>query len=70
MPHDLQGGETEALARLKASMADAAWVAKFQKPDTDPTAFLKPATTVLSPYLKFGCLSPRAFHSQLMQVYK
>jgi hypothetical protein len=28
------------------------WVAKFEKPKGDPSAFLKPATTVLSPYLK------------------
>ena len=25
-------------------------------------------TQVLSPYLKFGCISPRLFYSQLMQV--
>ena len=35
---------------------------------TDPSAFEKPATTVLSPYLKFGCLSTRLFHTQLLQV--
>ena len=28
------------------------WVAEFEKPKGNPTAFLKPATTVLSPYLK------------------
>lgn len=28
------------------------WVANFEKPKGDPSAFLKPATTVLSPYLK------------------
>lgn len=28
------------------------WVAKFEKPKGDPSAYLKPATTVLSPYLK------------------
>jgi cryptochrome len=31
---------------------------------------LRPATTVLSPYLKFGCLSARLFHSRLLQVYR
>jgi hypothetical protein len=51
-------------------MADGLWVAKFQKPDTDPTAFSKPATTVLSPYLKFGCLSARHFYAHLMEVYR
>lgn len=29
-------------------------MAKFEKPKGDPSAFLKPATTVLSPYLKVG----------------
>lgn len=28
------------------------WVATFEKPKGNPSAFLKPATTVLSPYLK------------------
>lgn len=28
------------------------WVCDFEKPKGDPTAFIKPATTVLSPYLK------------------
>ncbi|KVI06016.1 DNA photolyase, FAD-binding/Cryptochrome, C-terminal, partial [Cynara cardunculus var. scolymus] len=28
------------------------WVAKFEKPKGDPSAFIKPATTMLSPYLK------------------
>lgn len=28
------------------------------------------ATTALSPYLKFGCLSPRLFHERLADVYK
>jgi len=29
-------------------------VAAFEKPKGDPSAFLKPATTTLSPYLKVG----------------
>ncbi|KAG2432367.1 hypothetical protein HYH02_012940 [Chlamydomonas schloesseri] len=65
-----KGGETEALARLEASFKDPKWVAGFQKPDTDPSAWEKPATTVLSPYLKFGCLSPRLFHARLLEVYR
>ncbi len=36
------------------------WIAAFEKPETSPNA-LEPSTTVLSPYLKFGCLSPRTF---------
>ncbi|CAI9114035.1 OLC1v1014654C1 [Oldenlandia corymbosa var. corymbosa] len=47
-----KGGESEALRRLKESMANKEWVANFEKPKGDPSAFLKPATTVLSPYLK------------------
>ncbi|RVW81663.1 (6-4)DNA photolyase [Vitis vinifera] len=46
------------------------WVANFEKPKGDPSAFLKPATTVLSPYLKFGCLSSRYFYQCLTDVYK
>ncbi|KAL2926249.1 (6-4)DNA photolyase [Bienertia sinuspersici] len=47
-----KGGESEALERLKQSLYDKEWVAKFEKPKGDPSSFLKPATTVLSPYLK------------------
>ncbi|GLC76277.1 hypothetical protein PLESTF_001761600 [Pleodorina starrii] len=65
-----KGGETEALRRLEASMTDPKWVATFAKPDTDPSAFERPATTVLSPHLKFGCLSPRLFHARLLAVYR
>ncbi|GAX79468.1 hypothetical protein CEUSTIGMA_g6909.t1 [Chlamydomonas eustigma] len=65
-----KGGETEALKRFQMSMSDASWVAAFEKPMTDPSAFEKPATTVLSPYLKFGCLSARLFHAELLKVYK
>jgi hypothetical protein len=60
----------EALKRLDAKMADPAWVAGFEKPATDPSAFLEPSTTVLSPYLKFGCLSARLFHSRLLATYR
>ncbi|GAQ91785.1 photolyase/cryptochrome [Klebsormidium nitens] len=66
----VKGGETEALARLEVMMAKTDWVAKFEKPKTDPSAFAEPATTVLSPYLKFGCLSPRLFYSKLMAIYQ
>ncbi|KAI3892952.1 hypothetical protein MKW92_038098 [Papaver armeniacum] len=65
-----KGGETEALKRLKEVLKDEPWVSNFEKPKTDPSAFLKPATTVLSPYLKFGCLSSRYFYQCLNDVYK
>eukprot|EP00775_Hariotina_reticulata_P005382 gene5382-5617_t len=65
-----KGGETEALARMEQYLGDAKWVCAFEKPQTDPSAFEKPATTVLSPYLKFGCLSPRLFHQRLLVLYR
>ena len=65
------GGEAEALRRLddKVSMKNAKWVRDFEKPKTSPNS-LTPSTTVLSPYLKFGCLSPRTFYWRLQDVYK
>ncbi|XP_077211292.1 DNA photolyase family protein isoform X1 [Tasmannia lanceolata] len=65
-----RGGESEALKRLKQSLDDKEWVANFEKPKGDPSAFLKPATTILSPYLKFGCLSSRYFYKCVNDVYK
>ena len=62
-----QGGETLALKRLEEHMADKAWVVQFEKPRGNPAA-LEPATTVLSPFLKFGCLSVRVFYQRLQQV--
>ncbi|KAH9666515.1 (6-4)DNA photolyase [Citrus sinensis] len=47
-----RGGESEALKKLRESISDKEWVANFEKPKGDPSAYLKPATTVLSPYLK------------------
>ena len=65
----MQGGESEALARLAQQLSDKGWVAAFEKPKGDPAAFdPKPATTILSPYLKFGCISARLFYESLQQV--
>ena len=51
-------------------MAREKWVRAFEKPKGNPAAFSpEPATTVLSPYLKFGCLSPRKFYHALAAVY-
>ncbi|KAJ3686632.1 hypothetical protein LUZ61_015796 [Rhynchospora tenuis] len=63
------GGETEALKRLDQVLEDKAWVTNFEKPKGDPSAFQRPATTVLSPYLKFGCLSSRYFYKRLQDIY-
>ncbi|KAL5976980.1 (6-4)DNA photolyase [Asimina triloba] len=63
-----RGGETIALKRLEESLENKDWVANFEKPKGDPSAFLNPATTVLSPYLKFGCLSSRYFYHCINEV--
>lgn len=51
-------------------MAKKEWVHSFEKPQTDPTALLSPATTCLSPYLKFGCLSAAQFYAELQKTYE
>ncbi|XP_020590382.1 (6-4)DNA photolyase [Phalaenopsis equestris] len=65
-----RGGETEALKRLNEALANKKWVAEFEKPKGNPSEFIMPATTVLSPYLKFGCLSSRYFFQRVDDVYK
>ncbi|KAK7751607.1 hypothetical protein SLS62_006432 [Diatrype stigma] len=59
-PH--RGGETIALGKLDAIMADAEYTATFRKPQTSPAAFEPQSTTLLSPALHFGALSPRLFY--------
>lgn len=44
------------------------WVCSFEKPQTSPNS-LMPSTTVLSPYVTFGCLSARSFWWRLAEVY-
>lgn len=61
------GGETEALKRLEKYMKMKNWVCKFEKPNTSPNS-IEPSTTVLSPYLKFGCLSCRTFYQKLKET--
>lgn len=60
-------GETEGLRRMEVSLLDERWVAQFEKPNTSPNS-LEPSTTVLSPYLKFGCLSARLLHQRLREI--
>ena len=64
------GGESEGLKRLADQFRDTKRIAMFDKPKTSPTDFQVPSTTVLSPYLKFGCVSPRLFYYKLQDVYK
>uniref|UniRef100_A0A8C7Y9A8 Cryptochrome circadian regulator 5 n=1 Tax=Oryzias sinensis TaxID=183150 RepID=A0A8C7Y9A8_9TELE len=63
------GGEQEALRRLDAYMQRTGWVCSFEKPNTSPNS-LSPSTTVLSPYMTFGCLSARTFWWRLAEVYQ
>lgn len=53
------GGEHEALKRLKNILQDSSYIATFAKPKTSPCDTNEPSTTLLSPFLKFGCLSVR-----------
>lgn len=65
------GGESEALKRLSEICKDAHYVATFAKPKTAPTQDTSdPATTLLSPYLKFGCLSVRKMWWDSEEVIK
>ncbi|KAL0994616.1 hypothetical protein UPYG_G00124920 [Umbra pygmaea] len=61
------GGESEALRRLDQYMERKEWVCGFEKPLTSPNS-LQPSTTVLSPYMTFGCLSARTFWWKLTDV--
>lgn len=56
----IKGGESIALEKLANICKDAKYVATFAKPKTSPGQSAEdPSTTLLSPYLKFGCLSVR-----------
>ena len=68
-PTKFPGGETEALRRMEMCLKRTKWICDFEKPNTSPNS-LEPSTTVLSPYLKFGCLSSRLFYQRIKNVYK
>lgn len=68
-PEKFPGGETEALRRMEELLLKTRWICDFEKPNTSPNS-LEPSTTVLSPYLKFGCLSSRLFFKRVKEVYK
>ncbi|KAJ3401441.1 hypothetical protein HDU80_006005 [Chytriomyces hyalinus] len=56
----IKGGEVIALKRLATLCEDSKYIATFSKPKSSPAQWVdKPSTTLLSPYLKFGCLSIR-----------
>ncbi|KAK4530573.1 hypothetical protein CCYA_CCYA04G1430 [Cyanidiococcus yangmingshanensis] len=65
-----RGGETEALAIMERFLTERqADVRAFSKPRTSPTAWPKASTTQLSPYFKFGCLSPRLFIERVQELH-
>ncbi len=61
------GGETEGLKRMEEKFSKESWVRAFEKPQTSPNS-LEPSTTVLSPYLKFGCVSCREMYYKLAAI--
>lgn len=63
------GGETEAKQRLDRHLERKAWVANFERPRMSP-ASLMASPAGLSPYLRFGCLSPRTFYWKLTELYQ
>lgn len=66
-PNKYPGGETEALNRMEHYLKKTGWICSFEKPNTSPNS-IEPSTTVLSPYLKFGCLSSRLFYKRLNEI--
>ncbi|EDO31046.1 predicted protein [Nematostella vectensis] len=63
------GGETEALKRLDRHLERKAWIASFGKPKVTSDSLMASPSGV-SPYLRFGCLSPRLFYYRLMDLYR
>ncbi|XP_031553704.1 cryptochrome-1-like isoform X2 [Actinia tenebrosa] len=63
------GGEIEALNRLNRHLERKAWIASFEHPKITPNSLHAMAHSV-SPYLRFGCLSPRLFYSRLTDLYE
>ena len=70
-PRLLKGGEAAALAHLDTVCADIKFLATFSKPDTNPLKVVPGApvseasTTLLSPFLAHGCLSPRTVYQKI-----
>lgn len=65
-----RGGESEAFRRLQEYVISRPeYVRNFSKPETSPNS-LEPSTTVLSPHLKFGCLSALEFYRRLDEILR
>ena len=70
-----KGGESEALVRLEKKVSsEEEYIRNFRKPRTTSTNDsenpLEPETTGLSPYLSFGCLSPRLLWKETEKCYR
>ena len=70
-----KGGESEALIRLERKVSsEEKYIRNFRKPRTistnNPENPLEPETTGLSPYLSFGCLSPRILWKETERCYR
>ena len=50
-------------------MERKAWIASFGRPKMTPQS-LKASLTGVSPYLRFGALSPRLFYRDLTYLYR
>lgn len=68
-PNKFPGGEKEGLKRMKEMLSKTKWIHEFEKPKTSPNS-IEPSTTVLSPYITWGCLSSRLFYHELKTVLK
>ncbi|CAJ1450926.1 unnamed protein product [Effrenium voratum] len=64
----VSGGETAGTKRMASMLKKKSYIRKFRKPQTRSSAYDPPDTTVLSPYLKFGCVSIREFYHGLLKV--
>ena len=68
----VKGGESNALKILANFTADKKKTLEFEKPKTNPALFdhspSSRSTTLLSPYLKFGCLSVRTFYHAIQTL--
>lgn len=64
----VRGGESEALTVLRQTTKRPAFVASFEKPKTSCTSTSGASTTVLSPYMSMGCLSPRTMWHALTEA--
>lgn len=64
------GGETEALKRLDE--LDRQYIISFSKPQTAPTGIspYSNTTTVMSPYIRFGCVSVRLLYWRWNDIIK